>query len=82
MRRQFGQVIEGARPDRHRDGIVSFEGLLQRGDILVFGVEVRVGEDKRLAADLPGAAEYPLNRLPCGGERVGVSYQQGRLIPE
>jgi hypothetical protein len=82
MRRQLGQVIDGPRPDGDGDGIVSLQGLLQRGDILVLGVELRVGEDEGFPADVPGVEERRQDRAPGDGESVRVGDQQGRLILE
>ena len=50
--------------------------------MLVFGIELRVGEDKRFAAVMPGAAERFQEGLPGGGKGVRVGDQQGRLVAE
>ena len=82
MRRKLRQVIDGARPDRHRNGLTSLQHGFQREHVLVFGIKLRLGEDIRFAAVMPGAAERFPEGLPSGGKCVRVGDQQGRLVAE
>jgi len=80
----FREHMSGAKASRPE--LAKALARVQRGDVLVFCVEVRLGEDKRFAASVPGTAERLEDGLPRGGESVRVSHQQGwlaaKVLPE
>ena len=81
MRRELGQVVDCARPDGDGYRLMSVQRSFERGDMLVLGVELRVGEDKRFATRLTGAAKRLHNGLPGGGKVFVSATSSAGLSP-
>ena len=82
MRRELGEVIDGARADGDRDGVVARQRRFECEHKPVLGVELRVGKDKWFPADAAGATKGAEDRLPSYGERGWVSDDQRRFVRE
>ncbi len=67
-------------PDCDGDGLLPVERSFERQNMPVFGMELWLSEDKRCAANLPGAAKRFQNALPGHGKRLRVGNQHSRLV--